>query len=177
VVLDADGSASTLALPPGDVGLGELMSLLAEEYELVLADIGTGTRGEALAQVLANCDQIIVVATPRLDGVYAATACLAAIRAAGFEALAARAVVALNRIKKMPFSDLVNIDRHFRRGARKVVRITWDERLAGGQLRSLDELRPTTRTGLFELAAAVAEPIGDQAPRERRGVVHASVSG
>jgi MinD-like ATPase involved in chromosome partitioning or flagellar assembly len=171
-----DGSATTVTPPAADSGYGELMSLLAEHYEIVLADIGTATSRESLHGVLDNCDQIIVVATPRLDGVYAATACLADIRAAGYDELAANAVVALNRIKPMPFSDLVNIDRHFRRSARTVIRITWDERLAGGQLRSLDELRPSTRTGLYELAAAVAEPVGESEPRER-GVTHASVPG
>jgi len=151
------------------------MSLLSEHYGIVLCDVGS-IGLEATGQILDHCDQIIVIGTPRLDGVYAATTCLGTMRARGYGALADDAIVALNQVRPMQFSDLLNIDRHFRRLCRRVIRITWDERLAGGQLRSLDELRPSTRTGLYELAAAIAEGIGETAtPRERRGVAHASV--
>lgn len=170
-----DGSGNTVAPPPGDAEYGDLMSLLSEHYGIVLCDVGS-IGLEATGQILDHCDRIIVIGTPRLDGVYAATTCLGTMRAQGYGALADDAIVALNQVRPMQFSDLLNIDRHFRRLCRRVIRITWDERLAGGQLRSLDELRPSTRTGLYELAAAIAEGIGETAtPRERRGVAHASV--
>jgi len=169
------GDSRTVTPPTGDNNYGELMTLLSEHYGIVLCDVGS-VGPEATGRILDNCDQILVVATPRLDGVYAATACLNTMRACGYGSLAENAVVALNQIRSMPFSELLNVDRHFRRLCRRVVRISWDERLAGGQLRSLDELRPTTRTGLYELAAAIAEGIGETAtPRERRGVTHASL--
>lgn len=166
-----NGQATTVAPPPGDSDHGRLATLLAKHYGVVLCDAGSALGRDALGQILDNCDQIVVVATPRLDGVYAATACLADVRAAGYEGLAANAVVALNRIRRMPFSDLVNIDRHFKRIAGTVVRIPWDPRLEQEGIPSLDELRPSARTGLYELAAAVAQCFGAVAvetPREER---------
>ncbi len=155
--------------PAADSDYAGLMHLLTDAYPIVLCDVGTGVGESATRQILDNCDQIVVVATPAVDGLYAASSCLDDLRAAGYAHLVDGAICAINRIRPMPFSDLLNIDRHFQRRCREVVRIPWDTRASAANATDLDELRSTTRTAFFELAAAIARTFGDPTitqPRE-----------
>lgn len=153
------GSADMTVVTPtkDDTEYGRLCNLLAEHYQIVLCDVGVHLDREVAAQLFDIADQVVVVATPRVDGVYTATTALNNLREFGYTDLADNAIVALNCIRKMEFSNLVNIDRHFRKLASKVVRITWDDALDQGELRNLDQMSPTTRTGMYELAAALTE--------------------
>lgn len=156
------GAAGAVMLtpPPSSTAYGALATQLAQNLPLVFIDCGSELGETAIREVLDNCDQIVVVATPALDGMYAATATLDWLRRHGYSRLADESVVALNRIRRMQFSDLLNVDRHFSRHCREVVRIRWDSRIGAEQPPMLDEIRPTTRTGFFELAAAVARSFG-----------------
>lgn len=155
------GETPIVAPPPGDSDYPGLIRLLDTPFPIVLCDIASTLHEDVTRLILDECNQLVVVATPAVDGLYAASACLDDLRLAGYGWLADNAVCAINRIRPMPFSDLLTIDRHFSRRCREVVRIPWDARVGQRLSASLDELRPTTRTGFFELAAAVARSFGD----------------
>ncbi len=156
------GAARPIVPPPHDPeGYSDLLDLLSRAYPIVICDVGTLVGDSATRQILDSADHIVVVATPAVDGLYAASSCLDDLRSAGYGDLVDNAICAITRIRPMPFSDLLNIDRHFQRRCREVVRIPWDSRVSRDNSAELDELRPTTRTGFFELAAAVARGFGD----------------
>jgi MinD-like ATPase involved in chromosome partitioning or flagellar assembly len=144
-------------------GSGDYAQALAKTmapYSLVVTDLGADVDPQIRAAVLDSADHLIVVATPVVDSVFSASGLLEKLRRDGYRDLADNAVVAINRIRRMPFSDLLNIDRHFAKQCRQVVRIPWDSRVGGEIDAHLDGVRPSTRTGLFELAAAVAHSAG-----------------
>ena len=160
------GTDAPLA-PPPDTDFGPFIELLGSPYAIVLCDVASNLSEESTRQILDRCDLLVVVATPAVDGLYAASACLDDLRLAGYEDLADRAVCVINRIRPMPFSDLVTIDRHFARRCAEVVRVPWDTRVGQELSQHLDELRPTTRTGFYELAAAIVRGLTTSAkPRE-----------
>jgi len=145
------------------VGSGEYSQALAkvmQPYALVVTDLGAKADPTVRRAVLDAADCIIVVATPVVDSVFAASGVLDTLRKDGYRELADNSIVAINRIRRMPFSDLLNIDRHFAKKCKQVVRIPWDSRVGGEIDSHLDGVRPSTRTGLFELAAAVARRAG-----------------
>jgi MinD-like ATPase involved in chromosome partitioning or flagellar assembly len=145
------------------VGSGDYAPVLAkvmEPYALVVTDLDAKADPKVRRAVLDAADCIIVVATPVVDSVFSASGLLEDLRQDGYRELADNAVVAINRIRRMPFSDLLNIDRHFAKQSKQVVRIPWDSRVGGEIDSHLDGVRPSTRTGLFELAAAVARRAG-----------------
>ena len=153
-------TAPVLAQPPGDTDYGQLMELAGQAYQVVLTVVGTSVDREALQSLLAQADQLVVIATPAVDGLFAASACLDDVRDAGYPELADSAIVAINRIRTMPFSDLLTIDRHFARRCAQVIRVPWDSRISE-ERPGLDHIRPTTKIGFFELAAAVARRFGE----------------
>jgi MinD-like ATPase involved in chromosome partitioning or flagellar assembly len=145
------------------VGNGEYSQALAkimQPYALVVTDLDAKADPTVRRAVLDAADCIIVVAAPVVDSVFAASGLLDTLRKDGYRELADNSVVAINRIRRMPFSDLLNIDRHFAKKCKQVVRIPWDSRVGGEIDSHLDGVRPSTRTGLFELAAAVARRAG-----------------
>jgi MinD-like ATPase involved in chromosome partitioning or flagellar assembly len=131
-----------------------------EPYALVVTDLDANADPKVRRAILDAADQIIVVATPVVDAVFSASGLLEKLRQDGYRELADNSVVVINRIRRMPFSDLLNIDRHFAKQCKQVVRIPEDSRVGGEIDAHLDGVRPSTRTGLFELAAAVARRAG-----------------
>jgi MinD-like ATPase involved in chromosome partitioning or flagellar assembly len=145
------------------VGSGDYPQALAkvmQPYALVVTDLDADADPAVRRAVLDAADCIIVVASPVVDSVFAASGLLDTLRKDGYRKLADNSVVAINRIRRMPFSDLLNIDRHFAKKCKQVVRIPWDSRVGGEIDSHLDGIRPSTRMGLFELAAAVARRAG-----------------
>jgi MinD-like ATPase involved in chromosome partitioning or flagellar assembly len=175
VMLDASGERHSLteaikrvvgrhrAVVAPRAGSGDYSQALAkvmQPYALVVTDLDAKADPTVRRAVLDAADCIIVVATPVVDSVFAASGLLDVLRKDGYKELADNSVVAINRIRRMPFSDLLNIDRHFAKKCKQVVRIPWDSRVGGEIDSHLDGVRPSTRTGLFELAAAVARRAG-----------------
>ncbi len=135
----------------------ELLARLRKEYALVICDIEDSTPEASVFAYLSQSTQILMVATPSIDGVYAASSSLSWLREQGFRELSDKAIVCINQIRAIPFSTLVSITRYFQQHHRTVVRVVWDRAIANDvHVPDLDSLLPTTRTGLYELAAAVA---------------------
>ena len=154
-------------------GYAEQIDKLTKGFPLVVIDLGETLDKRARRAILESADQVIVVATPIIDGVFAASGLLDDLREDGFGELADNATVVINRIRRMPFSDLLNIDRHFAKHCMQVVRVPFDARVGEDIDTHLDGVRPSTRTGLFELAAAVARRAGNTnqvMPREKEKV-------
>lgn len=133
---------------------GDLLDELRRVHDVLVCDVGN-IGVASLHDILARVDQVVIMAAPTVDRVYAASSYLDWLQDSGYQQLAADAVVALNQIRPMPFTNLLNIDRHFARRCRRVIRIPWDSRVGADRSVGLDELRPTTRTGFFELASAI----------------------
>ena len=154
------GRQRSIVAPRVDGDYTEALAKTMAPYSLVVTDLGTDVDPEVKRAVLNSADHLIVVATPVVDSVFSASGLLEDLRQDGYGDLADNAVVAINRIRRMAFSDLLNIDRHFAKQCQQVVRIPWDSRVGGEIDAHLDGVRPSTRTGLFELAAAVAHSAG-----------------
>ncbi len=143
--------------PASPSQIRELLARLRQEYSLVICDIEEGTPDAAIFAYLSQSTQLLMVATPSIDGVYAASSTLSWLREQGFRELSDKAIVGINQIRTIPFSTLVSITRYFQQHHRTVVRIVWDRAIARDvHVPDLDSLLPSTRTGLYELAAAVA---------------------
>lgn len=145
-----------------EVDYRELLSLLTQHYPVVLCEIGEDLDEGTKRGILEQCNQLIVVTTPALDGLYAAGSVLDGLVKDGFGHLIPGSVLALNQIKRMCFSKLLRVDRHFAHRCRAVVRIPRDPNGEAAATSNPDELKSSTRTGFVELAAAVAAGFADQ---------------
>lgn len=152
------GTKLAFADAPADPSrIRELLAHLKRQYSLVICDIEDTTNDDAVFAYLSQSTQILMVATPSIDGVYAASSTLDWLREQGFRELSDQAIVCINQIRTIPFSTLVSITRYFQQHRRTVVRVVWDRAIAHDvHVPDLDALLPSTRTGLHELAAAVA---------------------
>lgn len=131
---------------------------LGRQYPLVLTDSGTGLLYSAMRGVLDLADQLIVVATPSVDGASSASTTLDWLIAHGYGELVARSLTVVSGVREA--SRLVKVDdivAHFRTRCRGVVVVPFDDHLAAGAEVDLARMRPKTRAAYFELAALVAE--------------------
>ena len=139
----------------GEDDYRELAAVLERFYSLVLTDCGPGLLHSAMRAILPTADQLVVVATPGLDGARSASLTLDWLNKHGHGALA-RSVV-INAVRGRGLVDVDKLQEHFARRCRAVVRIPFDRHLETGAEIVLDALAPATRHAYVQLAAVVAD--------------------
>ncbi|MDH6116793.1 AAA family ATPase [Kitasatospora sp. GAS206B] len=152
---DVDPAVSTAF---DDRDYRQVMDVLSTQYPLVLTDSGTGLLYSAMRGVLDLADQLIVAATPSVDGASSASTTLEWLAANGYQDLVARSITVISGVRDT--SRLIRLDdmvTHFETRCRGVVVVPFDEHLATGAEIELDKLRPKTRGAYLDLAAMVGE--------------------
>jgi putative peptide zinc metalloprotease protein len=74
-------------------------------------------------------------------------------------------VVVVNAVQKGVGAPLGPMTKHFEQRCSAVVTVPWDPGLETGAQTLLSSLRPTTRAGLIEMAAAVADNFPNEGAR------------
>jgi MinD-like ATPase involved in chromosome partitioning or flagellar assembly len=144
----------------GEDDYRELAAVLERFYSLVLTDCGPGLLHSAMRAILPMSDQLIVVASPSLDGARSASLTLDWLARHGHERLASSSVVVINGVRDRTLVDVNRLQEHFAARCRAVVRIPFDRHLETGAEIVLDELAPATYRAYVQLAAAVADGFG-----------------
>lgn len=156
VVASDDDPSITQAL--GDAEYRAAIATLDRHYNLILLDAGTGILDAGTQGLLAEADQVVLVAPPAVDGARAAASTLDWLDANGHTRLVRTAVAAINGVR--PGRAPVDVDRvaaHFAGRCQAVVRIPWDAHLEAGALVDPDRLTSATRAAYLALAAHVAD--------------------
>jgi MinD-like ATPase involved in chromosome partitioning or flagellar assembly len=135
----------------------EVSSILERFYSVIITDCGTGILHSTMRGILDLSDQLIVVTAPSLDGGRSAALTLDWLDQHDRRDLVENAVVVINSIRPKGLIDLAELEEHFRRRCREVIRVPFDPHLEAGAETSLEELMPDTREAYMELAAAVAD--------------------
>jgi MinD-like ATPase involved in chromosome partitioning or flagellar assembly len=141
----------------------EAIDLLSRFYNLVVTDSGTGLLHSAMRGILGLASSLVVVAAPAVDGARSASATLDWLEAHEHRDLVRGAVVVISSVR--PGSSEVNLDQleqHFNRRCRAVVRIPFDPHLASGAAIELDRLHPATRDAYLLLAATVVDGLAQR---------------
>ena len=143
-----------------------LISLLSNQFPIVLSDSGTGLLHSSMRGVLDLADQLVVTATTSVDGASSASSTLDWLSANGYDALARRSITVISSVRGagrlIRVEDLVA---HFQTRCRGVVVVPFDEHLAMGGEFDPAKLRPKARRAFLDLAALVAEGIATVKPR------------
>lgn len=134
------------------------IDVLGRQYPIVLTDSGTGLLYSAMRGVLDLADQLIVVATPSVDGASSASTTLDWLNAHGYADLVSRGLTVVSGVReKGKMIKVEDIVAHFSARCRGVVSVPFDEHLAAGAEVDLDLMRPKTREVYLDLATLVAE--------------------
>jgi MinD-like ATPase involved in chromosome partitioning or flagellar assembly len=125
-------------------------------FAITLADLGTGVAFSGWW--LANADQVVVVATPSLDGVLLAQSTLAQlVRWRGAEWVGENAIVVMNQAGLAdPHIRVDAEERDLRSQVRQVSRMGWDPHLAVGGPIDWHQLCPAVRRQTLRIAADLA---------------------
>ncbi|MEV6954852.1 MinD/ParA family protein [Streptomyces sp. NPDC051183] len=137
----------------------QVVELLSGQYPIVLTDSGTGLLHSTMRGVLELSDQLVVLATPSVDGANSAGITFDWLDAHGFHEEARRAVTVVSGVRSSS-SRMIRVDdvvSHFRRRCRAVVTVPYDGHLAVGGEVDPDRMRGRTRAAYYELAAVVAQ--------------------
>ncbi|MDQ1072481.1 FhaA domain-containing protein [Streptomyces canus] len=135
----------------------QVVSCLGQHYPIILTDSGTGLLHSAMRGVLDFADQLIVVATPSVDGATSASTTLDWLNAHQYEDLVSRSITVVSEARRK--SKMVKVNEvldHFRARCRGVVVIPFDEHLATGSEVDLQQMKARTREAYFDLATLVA---------------------
>lgn len=137
----------------------QVVELLSGQYPIVLTDSGTGLLHSAMRGILDLTDQLVVVATPSVDGANSAGITFDWLGAHGFQDKARHAVTVVSGVRSSS-SRLIRVDdvvSHFRQRCRAVVTVPYDDHLALGGEVDPEQMRGRTRAAYYELAAVVAQ--------------------
>jgi MinD-like ATPase involved in chromosome partitioning or flagellar assembly len=157
---DVDPAVSTTF---NDEDYRRIIEALQNQYSIILTDSGTGLLYSAMRGVLTMADQLIVVATPSVDGGNSASTTLDWLIAHGFEDLVRRSITVISAVRPSSKEiDLSQLVAHFAARCRAVVSIPYDSHLATGAEVDLEYLRPATADAYLELAAHVADGFASQ---------------
>ncbi|CAN5248238.1 N/A [soil metagenome] len=142
-----------------------LLTLLRRQYNLILADCGTGILDSATRGVVQSADQLVVVTGPSVDAARAVTYLLAWLREHGMAKKVQRAVVVVNGVRpgRRPV-DVERVTDHFRQLVRDVVVLPWDAELSNGAAVELEWLDSATRQAYLGLAATLVEEFVTTSP-------------
>ncbi|QJT04190.1 DUF3662 domain-containing protein [Streptomyces asoensis] len=135
----------------------QVVSCLGQHYPIILTDSGTGLLHSAMRGVLDFADQLIVVATPSVDGATSASTTLDWLIAHQYEDLVSRSITVVSEARRK--SKMVKVNEvldHFRARCRGVVVVPFDEHLATGAEVDLEQMKARTREAYLELATLVA---------------------
>jgi MinD-like ATPase involved in chromosome partitioning or flagellar assembly len=152
-LLGAPADAAVMARL-GPEAYGELLTLLATFYEVVVLDLGTGVAGRLAQFAIGRADQVVLVTTPEW---VTSSAVLAALEHLEHE----RTTVACNKFYARGPADLRELERRLReRRLHRNVAIPYDDQLAAmldTGTYQLDALERTSRMAIKRLGLAVAE--------------------
>ncbi|WP_282202679.1 MinD/ParA family ATP-binding protein [Kitasatospora fiedleri] len=157
VANDVDPAVSTTF---DDSDYRQVIQVLGQHYPIILTDSGTGLLYSAMRGVLDLADQLIVVATPSVDGASSASTTLDWLSAHGYADLVQRSITVVSGVRET--SKMIKVEdivAHFQTRCRGVVVVPFDESLAAGAEVNLQMMRPKVRDAYFELAALVGEDI------------------
>jgi MinD-like ATPase involved in chromosome partitioning or flagellar assembly len=157
VANDVDPAVSTTF---NDSDYRAVIDVLGRQYPIILTDSGTGLLYSAMRGVLDLADQLIIVATPSVDGASSASTTLDWLSAHGYADLVQRSITVVSGVRET--SKMIRIEdivAHFQTRCRGVVVVPFDESLAAGAEVNLEMMRPKTREAYFELATMVGEDI------------------
>ena len=152
----------SMSHPFSDADYRKVAAVLERFYSLILTDCGPGVLHTVMLAVLERADQIVVVSAPSVDGAQSAALTLDWLEQHGFEALARSAVVVVNSVRPRGPVSVGQLEEHFSRRCRAVVRVPFDRHLETGAEIEFDQLAPGTRHAYVRLAAAVADGFDDQ---------------
>ncbi len=158
IIASADDPTTTRRL--GREDYWRLLKILRRQYNLVLADCGTGILDPATRGVVQAADQLVIVTGPSVDAARAVTYMLAWLGEHGMADKVARAVVVINGVRSE--RGPVDVDRiadHFGQLVRDTVQIPWDAELSNGAAVELDWLAAPTRQAYLRLAATLVEDL------------------
>jgi MinD-like ATPase involved in chromosome partitioning or flagellar assembly len=141
----------------------KIAAILERFYSLILTDCGPGALHSVIWPVLRQADQLLIVCAPSVDGARSASLTLDWLEQHNFDRLARSAVVVLNPVRPKAAVDLAQLEEHFARRCRAVVRVPFDRHLESGAEIHLGELALPTRDAYLRLAAAVADGVGGPA--------------
>ncbi|MGI9018588.1 MAG: AAA family ATPase [Euzebya sp.] len=136
----------------------DVLTMLGMQYNLILADCGTGILDSATRGVVQHADQLVVVTGPSVDAARAVTYLLSWLAEHGMEEKVNRAIVVVNGVR--PGRRPVDVDRicdHFDQLVRRVVTIPWDEELANGATVQMEWLATQTRHAYLNLASSLID--------------------
>jgi MinD-like ATPase involved in chromosome partitioning or flagellar assembly len=135
----------------------QVIGCLGQHYPIVLTDSGTGLLHSAMRGILDFADQLILVATPSVDGATSASTTLDWLNAHGYEDLVQRSITVISEARQKSKNVRVNdVVHHFHARCRGVVTVPFDEHLATGAEVDLEQLKSRTRQAYFDLATLVA---------------------
>ncbi|RPE32372.1 MinD/ParA family ATP-binding protein [Kitasatospora cineracea] len=157
VANDVDPAVSTTF---DDSDYRQVIQALGQHYPIILTDSGTGLLYSAMRGVLDLADQLIVVATPSVDGASSASTTLDWLSAHGYADLVQRSITVVSGVRET--SKMIKVEdivAHFQTRCRGVVVVPFDESLAAGAEVNLQMMRPKVRDAYFELATLVGEDI------------------
>ncbi|QKW21813.1 MinD/ParA family protein [Kitasatospora sp. NA04385] len=157
VANDVDPAVSTTF---DDSDYRQVIQALGQHYPIILTDSGTGLLYSAMRGVLDLADQLIVVATPSVDGASSASTTLDWLSAHGYADLVQRSITVVSGVRET--SKMIKVEdivAHFQTRCRGVVVVPFDESLAAGAEVNLQMMRPKVREAYFELATLVGEDI------------------
>ncbi|MEH0546969.1 DUF3662 domain-containing protein [Streptomyces sp. B21-105] len=135
----------------------QVVGCLGQHYPIILTDSGTGLLHSAMRGILDFADQLIVVATPSVDGATSASTTLDWLNAHQYEDLVSRSITVVSEARRK--SKMVKVNEvvdHFRARCRGVVVIPFDEHLSTGSEVDLEQMKARTREAYFDLATLVA---------------------
>jgi len=139
-------------------------AVLSRFYNVVVTDSGTGMVHSAMDGTLALANSLVVVGSHTVDGASRAGKTLDWLVAHGHKELADRAVVVLSHDRTSPEVDGERIVGYFKARCRAVVEVPRDPHLATGGRIEVDKLRQATSDAFLELAALVADDLGNPPP-------------
>ncbi|MFF5019027.1 MinD/ParA family protein [Streptomyces sp. NPDC001165] len=163
VANDVDPAISTTF---NDEDYRRAIDVLGAQYPIILTDSGTGLLYSAMRGVLDLADQLIVIATPSVDGASSASTTLDWLNAHGYGDLVQRSLTVVSGVReKGRMVKVEDIVAHFSERCRGVVPVPFDEHLSAGAEVDLDLMRPKVREAYLTLCSLVAE--GFSQPRRR----------
>src|SRR6266516_4279605 len=116
----------------GDDDYREVIAVLEKFYSIILTDCGPGLLHDAMRGILPLADQLVVISAASLDGARAASLTLDWLEKHGYEQLARQAVVVINAVRPRGSGDIGQLEQHFVRRVRKVLRVPFDRQLEAG---------------------------------------------
>ncbi|GJF31070.1 hypothetical protein KNE206_37700 [Kitasatospora sp. NE20-6] len=134
-----------------------VIGCLGQHYPIILTDSGTGLLHSTMSGVLDLVDQLIVVATPSVDGASSASTTIDWLMAHGYGELVQRSITVVSEARRPSKAVKVeDIVAHFRARCRAVLTVPYDDHLAAGAEVDLAKMKSSTRDSFFHLASLVA---------------------